>query len=251
MRTTIATLFFIIGRGCAYTTGMIYRLETALGASCEKELENYFTEQGCFFKKENSKMGALYEVEDKEIFVSACTRALLTFYKLKDFLSVLNKKEGTEFFALLGTLLSVERESEREETETLIKNETAVNLDGLYRFELAPMRAAWTGLAGLCDRLYSSCESADDKSSLILYLLGLREQKGASVRVAKEGLFIDGEKKRMIKFFDEEEKDLPMNIFMYRPEEMEVDAALDRSPSLEIFLRRLYRLTTNSSLTDS
>ena len=196
-------------------------------------------------------MGALYELDKKDVFVSACTRALLTFYKSRDFLAVLKEKEETEFFALLGTLLSIERESEREETEALIQNETAVNLDGLYRFDLAPMRTAWTGLAKLCGRLYASCESADDKSSLILYLLDLREQKGSSVRVAKEGLFVDGERKRTIDFFGEREKDLAVNIFMYRPEEMEVDAEFDRSPAVEIFLRRLYRLTVNSPLTES
>ena len=227
---------------------MKYKLETGLGAFCEREIENILSENECSYKKESNKMGAAYEVETRAPFIDACVEAVLDFYKQRELLAVLGKKDEMEHFAILGTLLSVERESEKEEVKKLIQNETAVNLDGLYTFNLSSMRESWQGIGKLCARLYASCESDDDKNSLILYLLDLQERRGRAVAVKEEGIFVDGEKKRTVSFYGDREKDLTNNIFLHRPEVVEVDANYKRSLSLENFLRRLYHLTAHSPI---
>ena len=223
-----------------------YGLETALGAACEKEIESVLDAHGCDYEKGRTKMGALYSISDGASFVDACASALVSFYKTKDILSVLGEKTDIEFYAVLGILLSTGREAEIEKIGKMLENETAVNLDGLFNFDLAETRADWKDLSALCGRLYSACVEVDDKDRLILYLLDLKENKGSSVRIRKDGLYVNGEKKRMISFFNDEAKDLVTNVFLYRPEEMEVDAGYERAPSVEYFLRRLCRLTTAS-----
>lgn len=223
-----------------------YGLETALSLACEKEIESVLFESGCDYEKERTKMGALYHVEGKAPFVAACSFALVSFYKLKDVLSVLGERPEIEFYAMVGILLSTGREAEIDNIGKMLENETAINLDGFFNFNLTEIREDWKSLAGLCGRLYSACVEEDDKDRLILYLLDLKERKGSSVRVEKEGLFVDGERKRTISFFNNEEKDLVTNIFLHRPEEMQVEASYPRTPSVEYFLRRLCRLTATS-----
>ncbi len=223
-----------------------YGLETAHSAACEKEIESVLLDGGCEYVKERTKMGALYSLDDKATFVAACASALVSFYKTKDILSVLEERPEIEFYAVLGILLSTGREAEIEKIGKMLEDETAVNLDGFFNFNLTEIREDWRSLAGLCGRLYSACVEEEDKDRLILYLLDLKEQKGASVRVEKDGLFVGGERKRIISFFGDEEKDLVTNVFLHRPEEMEVDAGYRRTPSVEYFLRRLCRLTAVS-----
>ena len=90
---------------------MKYKLETGLGAFCEREIENILSENGCQYKKESNKMGAAYEVETRAPFIDACVEAVLDFYKQRELLAVLGEKDEMEHFAILGTLLSVERDT--------------------------------------------------------------------------------------------------------------------------------------------
>ena len=148
-----------------------------------------------------------------------------------------------EYYAVLGCLIAVERETEEKEIEKMLACEKAVNLDGFFTFTLSSMRLAWRGIAEIGQKLYHSCKDKEDRISLILYLLDLQEKKGRKVTIKREGLSVDGEEKPLVGWRSDPDQNLLMNLFMYRPECIEIDAGYKPTAELILFLRSLRDLT--------
>ena len=231
---------------CIYYLRMseIYKLETALGAACEREIEKIFTLSHCPYDKKTSQMGAAYEIASREIFVDASVEILTSFYKKKEMNSVLEEDGTIGYYAFLGTVLSVERDAERQELVGMIKDRTALNLDGFTTFNISDVRAAWRGVGKIAGRLYGACRDEDDKISLILYLLDLQEKRGQRIRVEKDGLQVGKTKKRFIGFCEDDEKNLFINLFLHRPETIEITPDLLPSTDSLRFLRKIMKNNT-------
>ena len=222
-----------------------YLLETAKGEWCERETERLFSEEGRSFAKEKTSMGAVYTVEDEDVFRRVAVRVFLSFYKLDVLKEAFPGDDSVIYYALLGCLLSTERESEEEETEKLLKEESAVNLDGLITFDGLRILPAWKGIAQITSRLFSSCNDQNDKASLLIYLLDLREKPGKKIVIKKDGLLVDGKEVPYMRLVSDEDKNLILNVFFHRPEYIETDGVFYLGADALCFLRSLTEIVSD------
>ncbi len=220
-----------------------YQIETAFGVKCDKEIERTFFSGNLPFQKEKTKQGTLYHISDGDAFVTACVQVLLTFYKKKEMETILPKDNSPEYFSVLGALLSIEWDTEREELTRKLSQENALNLDGYCLFNMSEIKAAWRGIAQIGYRLYNNCENDEDKAGLLLYLLDLHEKRGRRVCIKKEGLFVGGIKTDVVDMCETQEENMLVNVFWHRPELIELEKGYSASKKVMDFLRRLSMMT--------
>ena len=220
-----------------------YVIESGLGREFESEAERLIRKSGAPIVKRTGTMGAVYMLEEEELFRTICMENVLVFRKAKELSSFLPKERDITYYALLGTLVSVERDAEEEELSKLLFKERAVNLDGLYSFSMADIRSQWTALGQVAGRLLSECESEEDRISLIFYFLDLDETRGTSVRLGEGRITANGNRTDVIRFCGEEENDLIFNAFFHHPEIIEFERSYEPTKNISVFLKKICRLT--------
>lgn len=220
----------------------LYQIETSLSA-CARGIEKALMENDREYQAESTRMGRLFRLYDKNLFVRLCAMSLLTFYKQKTLASVLEKRDSLIYYSVLGALMSVEKESEYREIIEKVSMENALNLDGFFTFDMRGIHSTWQGLARICRRLYGDCRSEEDEIGLLLYLLELQDGNGKKVCLSGDGLFVGGERKSIVEYYGNEESDLIVNVFYHRPEWIEVDAGCRMSANILSFLRKLSKKT--------
>ena len=105
------------------------------------------------------------------------------FYKF-GVLNELNKEyksKDYELYALIGALMSVERDEERRRVKKAVKGEKEIALKSLVDYRLGALKEGWEGLKELALLLLKQCPSQEDVYALVPYFLNSESENGIEI----------------------------------------------------------------------
>ncbi len=218
-----------------------YKLEFLRDKKIEKYIEEKSERKNIWLEKKNECLYCVYYFEDNADFRDVTSDIIRIFYKAKELEKTLLFRNDAAFFAFFGAIMAMEKESEKEYFDKKIKNETVVNADGFYNFEMESVRTTWRSLGILSERLFRQCKSLDEKTALITYMLDLEEGGGESIVLA-QNVLRNAETNNpypIIDIFEEKNRNLLFNLLYLRPTEIILRSPTDMDADLMDFIVRL------------
>ena len=132
-----------------------------------------------------------------ELIVDVIGETVCAFYKFRELKQLAEeyRNRDYEIYALIGALMSVEKEEELVRVAKAVRGEREIALKSLVDFRLEALKEGWSGLKELAALLLRQCSSAEDVYALVPYFLNLGDVNGIEV-VSEENIRIfaaDGE----------------------------------------------------------
>lgn len=184
--------------------------------------KQYFENLGIEYKIQHNKLLTKFSFTCDEILrVNLLAEIILIFYKSAEVLSVLPKGDSVAHAAFVGSVMSIERESEKKSLIAKIMETNEIfSVEGFYNFCLDSFREVWKNLAKLSQKLYKQCKNGSDMIELTTFMLGI--EGGQSVAVIdnsnKTSLRIDKFATPVAELFEKAEQNLIASVLMHHPE---------------------------------
>ena len=161
---------------------------------------------------------------DNDAFLSdVISDVILLFFKTKSIVDAIRRKEFDDgsYYCLIGAMVGVEREKEKEYLKTIVGDMTVASVKGIHDFILTEMRETWDDLVKLCKKLYAQCGGNEDVVALAVFLMGTSDKTYSRVRVIENGNIVSecGDKiERPVPFFGTFERDFLFTISALHPD---------------------------------
>lgn len=165
---------------------------------------------------------------DERVINDLITDVILSIYKFAELSKILKKTREIEFgfSAYIGSILSVDREAEKEKIESrIIGEDVFLTVDGFCDFVISDVVASWQNLAKIANKLLLQCTSEQDVFDLTTFMLGVDGEGKRAVtldNVDTLRLFIDKNPVQICHFFDEESQNIIATILMHHPKNIVV-----------------------------